>query len=153
MSNNNENRENKRNNIQKVILCACKKYMKNQKNGILFICFENEYNSDNSKYYFYNTGNFEVYCFCPLSLNIENENKYLDKDNKIIETNYFLVGGFDINRKKGMIKLYRINYGKNYNNTTIEYIENLKIKDNKDNKDKKIKFKEPISCIIHMMEN
>ena len=59
-----------------------------------------------------------------------------------IETDYFLVGGFDIKRKKGMIKLYKVNYGKKYDNTKIEYIQDLIVNDNK------IKFKGPISCII-----
>ena len=139
-----KNEENNSYNKQKVILCACKQYSKNQKNGILFISFEIKYNTNSIKlnYKFEDTGNFEVYCFCPLLLYEHSKTNILEKDIIKIETDYFLVGGFDIKRKKGMIKLYRVNYGKKYDNTKIEYIQDLIVNDNK------IKFKGPISCII-----
>ena len=150
MHNDNDNnidiKDKKSNNKQKIILCACKKYINNQKNGILIICFDNDSinnanNSNKSKYRFYDTGNYEVYCFCPLLINKNNTNNILDENPQKKMTNYFLVGGFDLKRNKGMIKLYKVNYGKTFNNTKIEYIQNLKFKDNN------IKFKGPISCI------
>ena len=94
-----------------ILLCACKKYNEYQNNGILLITLEN--NSQES-HNFYDTGNFEVYCFCPISFestinyNIFNKNNELE-DNSI---NYILVGGFNKFKGKGLIKLYRILYNK-----------------------------------------
>ena len=56
----------------KVLLCACQKYIKNQKNGILLVNINDELykidysNSLKINYYFYDTNNFEVHCFCPI---------------------------------------------------------------------------------------
>ena len=59
---------------------------------------------------------------------------------KIIDTNYFFVGGFDLDKEVGKIKLYKIIYGEQIWNTIqdIEIDENDKFED----------FDEPISCII-----
>ena len=88
----------------RILLFACKKYIKGQKNGILLL-----YNMDNLSQwkkidsYFYNTDNFEPYCICPLLIN---ESKYvLEASANEKKVDYFLVGGFDIKRKQGMIKL------------------------------------------------
>ena len=67
---NENNKENKHNINYKVLLCACKKYIKNQKNGILLVNINEKDSSQNEakiSYIFYNTKNFEVYCFCPIS--------------------------------------------------------------------------------------
>ena len=142
----------------KVLLCACKKYIKGQKNGILLVNIEDKNNNKESNnfdfnYSFYDTYNFEVYCFCPLS--IKKEKNILEKI-EFIETNYFFVGGFIKNKNQGAIKLYKIIYDKNY--FKIEFIEDIVMGNNKSNKDiylnnKKIKsakmfIKEPISSII-----
>ena len=63
----------------KILLCACKKYSKKQKNGLLIVNIKNiktikniDNDKENDKYEFnskfYDTKNFEVYCFCPLLL-------------------------------------------------------------------------------------
>ena len=61
---------------------------------------------------FYETYNFEVYCFCQIVIfennhknipNLEINNK---EGNKKIITDYFFVGGFDIEKREGKIKLY-----------------------------------------------
>ena len=85
-------------NNKEILLCACKKYLKNEENGIVIIDPEtigkNEIYSS-----FFDTKDFEVSCFCPIT----------KKDNsKILSTNYFLVGGFDSERREGMIKLYKV---------------------------------------------
>ena len=56
----------------KILLFACKKYIKSQKNGI-FVLYNfneiiNKFLSEKEKAdsYFYNTDNFEPYCICPL---------------------------------------------------------------------------------------
>ena len=112
----------------KALLCACKKYCKNQKNGILLVNIEiknNKFNNDiNLNHHFYETGHFEVYCFCPI-LRVEPE-KILDNNNiKFIDTDYFLVGGFDLYKYKGIIKLYKVIYGERFFNNKIEYIQDI----------------------------
>jgi hypothetical protein len=85
-------------NNKEILLCACKKYMKDEKNGIVIVDPEVERIKDiNSS--FFETDEFEVSCFCPIT---KKEN------DKILATNYFLVGGFDTEKREGMIKLYRL---------------------------------------------
>ena len=137
------------NNIERakiVLLCACKKYNNNQNNGILLITLEN--NSQES-HNFYDTGNFEVYCFCPIffestkSYNIFNKNKKLE-DKSI---NYILVGGFNKFKGEGVIKLYRILYDKAFE---IEYLQDIIFKKiiRKISQNTFDGFKSPINCII-----
>jgi len=138
----------------RILLLACKKYFKSQKNGIFAIynmndLLESQNNiSDYEKAdsYFYNTDNFDPYCICPLSI-IESKN-ILEASVETKETNYFLVGGFNKERKEGMIKLYKIIYQIDDKNLSkllefsIEYIQDYKII-HKDFEG----FKGPISCI------
>ena len=122
----------------KILLFACKKYIKTQRNGILLLYnLQNIFERKKVDSYFYNTDNFESYCICPLFIN---ESIYiLESSVKIKETDFFLVGGFDKKRKQGMIKLYKIIYDENI---SIEYIHDIKLFD------KHFKgFKGPISCI------
>jgi hypothetical protein len=71
-------------NKNKVLLCACKKYIKNQKNGILVVNFEG---SKNINHFFHETNNFEVYCICPIFL--FKRGKILDENPRKM-TNFFL---------------------------------------------------------------
>ena len=117
-------------NKNKVLLCACKKYVKNQKNGILVVNFEGK----NINHFFHETNNFEVYCFCPIFLN--KGDNILDENPKNM-TNYFFAGGFDPKKKQGVIKIYRLIINENKFCNKIEYIqdcifENI-IKNNKEN--------------------
>ena len=66
----------------KTLLCACKKSKASQKNGILLVNVHSE-NKINMSYLFYDTGNFEVYCFCPLM------KKDKDAKFKIFQNNHF----------------------------------------------------------------
>jgi len=140
------NEEIKNNN--KILLCACKKYNKNKKNGILLV---NPNLGDNKRIEneFYETYNFEVYCFCPIFI-FENNNKNLKNlpiDKKGIKktiTDYFFVGGFDLEKREGKIKLFKIIYGKKAWNTKIKYIQDIEFEDN----EKFEEFDGPISCII-----
>ena len=131
-----------------LLLCACKKYLKGQKNGILLI-----YNleSENVKisHKFYSTDKFEVHCFCPI-FNISK--KYIFKTNDNINiTNYFFVGGFDTAKIKGSIKLYKINKIKENNK---EIFEIKKIQDIMIPKNEQFKgFKGAISCIEQSKRN
>ena len=132
----------------KILLCACKKYIKGQKNGILLISNLDSIDSDNYKknnIKFYNTKIFEVHCFIQL-LNIDNN--MILKDFNSEKTNYFLVGGFETKKKKGILKLYEIK--KKENKTfDIEEIYDFKIEKNKEFNS----FKGPISCIEQTKNN
>ena len=134
-------------NDSKILLCGCKKYSQNQSNGILLVDLKT-YNEQ-----FYQTDDFEVYCFCPIS-NIKNDknNNNIDKYNiEIVNTDYFLVGGFEERKRMGSIKLYKKNTI-NGKNTSIEFIQDIIFK----NKDIKIGkevhhftgFERTISCMI-----
>ena len=93
------------------LLCGCKNT--NEENGILII------NLNSYKTIFQEINNFEVHCFCPIFI-IKQKN---DKMNNYY-TNYFFVGGFDTIKKKGGIKLYKLNY-EDDNIKKIEFIQDI----------------------------
>ena len=130
---------------KKIILCACKNYIKDKKNGILLLTYQIKSNRISES--FYDTGNFEIYCFCPISLiNMD----FLFKDMHSIENiKYFFVGGFDNNKKEGLIKLYKIIYNKkNFQKTKIKYMQDIRIeKDIKNYPNYFNGFNGPITCI------
>ena len=123
-------------NGNKVLLCACKKYIKNQKNGILVMNFNEK---KNINHFFHETNNFEVYCICPIFI-INGDN--ITSSNKMNATSFFFAGGFDLKKRKGLIKIYKLINENNYCKR-IEYMLDYIIKDD-NNKDK---FKGPVSCI------
>ena len=137
-------------NNSKLLLIACKKYRRGDRNGILSLKIQ--LNNDKGKKFekFYDTKNFEVYCFCPI-LKIENE-FVLENNNKsqAIETEYFFVGGFDLDRNEGLIKLYKVIYDDEIKKIEIEYIRDIIIEKKIRKEDSKCfkGFKGPISCII-----
>ena len=118
-------------NNNQVLLCACKKYKNTQKNGILLINnlksikFNNFEDKINIK--FYDTNNFEVHCFCQIStLNNINNKRIINNSNFLIKSNYFFVGGFDTDKGKGCLKLYKFDDEKF---EIKEIVNNVKIKD------------------------
>ena len=133
----------------KILLCACKHYQKNQKNGILLV---NPQLGDNKNIEnpFYETKNFEVYCFCPILIIKNNNNNFENIDEKyreninITDTEYFLVGGFDTEKREGQIKLYKIIYGAKAWETEIEFIQDIVIPYDDQFED----FDGAITCII-----
>ena len=131
----------------KILLCACKNYNSIKKNGLLLVYIE--FNQDKEKFYpcFYDTGDFEVYCFCQIS-NVDNNNPINGdisrKENIFINnTDYFLVGGFDKN-KNGEIKLFKIINKDNPNKIKIICIQDIIIKPN----DNFEGFQGPINCMV-----
>ena len=133
----------------KTLLCACKKYIRNQKNGILIVNFENNINNDDNLFpkieeYFFDTNNFEVFCFCPII--IKEDNIYFDEKIKK-ETNYFFVGGYNPKKYSGIIKLFKINYEVNDIKKKIEYIDDVFI----DKKNRE--YTGPVSCITQSTNN
>ena len=121
----------------KIVLCACKKNTKYQKNGILLV---NTHIEDNQEIFdcFYDTFSFEPYCFCEL--------KYIYKKEKEInkyETFYFLVGGLNAIKGIGVLKLYKIIYEHKAYNTKIEYIDDISFEH-----DNFLGFEGPITSLI-----
>ena len=132
----------------RLLLCACKKYLKFQKNGILLLSFEENNNISNSfmpiNYTFYNTNNFEVFCFCPITIKSDYEqiiNVSVKKDK--IYSDYFFVGGFDLFKKEGIIKLFKVIYSEKLKKNRIEFIQDISFFQ----KEKCKRFNGPISCI------
>ena len=135
----------------KILLCACKKYKENERNGILLVNPQLQ-NNTRVKNEFYDTDDFEVYCICPILL-IDNKNKNFDdidekykKNIKIEDSEYFLVGGFDIEKREGLIKLYKVIYSKEASETRIKFIQDINI-DIIENQ-KYEYFDGPINCIF-----
>ena len=131
---------------KKLLLCACKKYIKGQKNGILLLMNFEENNDQNNnnidiKTYFFDTRNFEVYCFCQILILT---NIILQKKNK--KTNYFLAGGFEKEKKRGIIKLFKVIYNYEKSESSIEFIQDIEIINQYDSNEFII-LKKPISCI------
>ena len=144
----------------KFLLCACKKYFSDQKNGILLVYPQIE---DKRQMFenFCDTDHFEVYCFCPITIvktTEITENGKIDSKN----SDFFFVGGFDNEKKEGKIRLYKIIFSeekiKNKNeylhdksNTKIEYLQDIELYQEEQNKQKiKLAFEGPISCIIQI---
>ena len=119
-------------NKYQILICACTKYLPDQRNGILLV--NPQFEDRNVEDPFYDTGEFEVYCICPIIKVIGQEN---------IETNFFLVGGFDNEKYEGKIRLYKVIYNDKAYKTKIEYLQDIEFELN----DKFGGFEGPISCI------
>ena len=71
----------------------------------------------------------------------------------MIETDFFLVGGLDLENNQGMIKLYKVNYNeRNFEKTEIEFVKDIEIKPNDENNPFD-GFKGAITCIIQSKYN
>lgn len=115
-----------------ILLYACKKYVSSQENGILLINPDIKENEE-VKAVFKRTDYFEVKCFCQITIK-KQETKAK------IQTNYFLVGGFDVEKRIGVIKLYKIIMLNDI--IDIEFIDDL------DFEEDKITFSGGINCIV-----
>ena len=123
---------------QKVLLCACKKYTKKQKNGILLINTELLYNEELTTN-FIEIDSFEVNCFCQINIK---------ENNKNTKTNYVLVGGLDTEKREGIIKLCKL-IKINDNIFNIEILEDIFIGYTKDFEG----FQGSINCIVQSKNN
>lgn len=128
------------NDKDKILLCACKYYLEGQKNGILLVNPDIEDSQDINEL-FYDTEEFEVYCFCQISM--------INNKSKMKYTNYFLVGGFDTEKGEGLIKLYRIMLNERVTQTKIEFILDIVIDSNENLEG----IERPISCITQSKKN
>ena len=116
-----------------VLICTCKK---EKKNGFLLLNMDLDKKKEYFSEYFYDTKEFEPHCYCQL-LDIENNNSIYDditneNNIEITKTNYFLVGGFDPEKRMGIVKLYKMIYDKE-NNVKVKYLFDLDMKDNDNN--------------------
>ena len=132
----------------KLLFAACKKYFKDDKNGILLVKLKINSNDIKTEYQkFYDTKNFEVYCFCPI---LKIDKKEMLNPAQKIDTGYFLVGGFDLDKEQGLIKLYKVIYYDEIEKIEIEYIHDIIMvkKEGKNYLEFFKGFKGPINCII-----
>ena len=139
---------------KKVLLCACKKYTRSENNGIVLANFCLEEKNSYIRTKFYDTEKFEVYCFCQLSINKNNIKAIFNSNYQFEKTDYFLVGGFDTKKGRGMIKLYILIYNydeENNNDVSIEFVETDIFKSAKNREFNG--FKGPVSCIIQSKRN
>ena len=118
-----------------ILLCACKKYFPDQKNGILLVNPQLQDNQEIEKP-FYPTNDFQVHCFCQI-LNFKrnnNENNLNDSqyETEYEETNYFLVGGFDEDKREGKVQLYKVLNGLKASSTKIKYLQDIEFDENKE---------------------
>ena len=149
---------------ENVLLCACKKYTSEYKNGILLVLLSNkckEKHKDNCncievKEKFLDTKEFEVYCFCPIWQSLKQGEQKGAKTKFSKKTDYFLVGGFDNNLREGKIKLYRYERENNNNVTDIKFLQNIEFEkdeylmcDKTSNEIKTTKFKGLFSGAIN----
>ena len=102
-----------------------KNILKTKKNGILFINTSN----DEFKYCFYNTEDFEVYCFCQIKERLQQvDSEINDIEEPTIPTDFFLVGGFDPTRGEGLIKLYKLFDNEDTKQKDIKFLQDIEFK-------------------------
>ena len=121
----------------KILLCACKKYSEGQKNGILLINLQLSETDIKKNTFFYDTGDFEVYCFCPIL--IINYSEIIKNDFIYKETKYVLVGGYDSKKQKGSIKLFKLIFDNDSYKNEIEFLQDID--------DEYTLFNGPVTCI------
>lgn len=141
--NKNKNKSNVHNNATenaKLLFCACTKYFEEQKNGIFIMC--PNINAKRIQDEFYDTGDFEVFCFCLLIKSANEEKGENDENGKNdVDKHFLLVGGYDNNFNKGLVKIFEIIYD------TDDKIELTKLKFRR-NVYNLSNSKQPINCII-----
>ena len=118
---------------KQILICTCQK---EKKNGFLLLNMDLGKKEKKFSEEFQDTKEFEPHCYCQL-LNVENNNNINDditnEDNiQITYTDYFVVGGFDPEKRMGIIKLYKMIYDEE-NNVKIKYLFDLEMRDDEKN--------------------
>ena len=123
-------------NTNELLLCACKSYNLGSKNGIMLSKLNtNKFPIKLISLEFYDTEDFEISCFCSV---------YENKDRRFV---YVLVGGFESDKKRGMVKLYKIYHDVNDDRVKLEYIQ-----DAIENSENNVEFDGTINNIIRPKE-
>ena len=110
---------NKNENI--ILLCACKKYTSSQKSGIVLINIS--LNQKEFKETFTITDNFEIYTIFHIDLDSDGKNKKYE---------FLFVGGFDLEKREGKIKLYKIYDNKVNGNEQLKYLQDIELDEGND---------------------
>jgi len=69
--------------------------------------------------------------------------KKKERKKKIIDTEYFLVGGFNVDKSEGEIKLFKVIYSDKEIDNKIEFVQDIEFERNKDFTG----FEGAVSCI------
>ena len=102
--------------IDNILLCIC---MENSSNGILLV--EPLLRDYQEVYCKFHKTDFEVNCFCQINKYIKESINNIEKAiNK--ETNYFLVGRFNEEKRIGVIELYELIYDEEGTHIKINFI-------------------------------
>ena len=128
---------------EKILLCGCKDYDSKHQNGILLMKVKNIRSEES--YIFINLEDFEVNCFCQISRK---------ENNKIVMTDFILVGGFQSDKAIGAIKLFRLRHEEIKDDYNLEFLEDIFF-ENCIKANEKIEegFERTISCIIQSKTN
>ena len=115
---------------RKILLCACKKYFPEQKNGIVIIDLSTP-NTENISEQYFDTDNFEVNCFRPI-LDVKNKSmdKYGEESSEYADTGFFFAGGFDQEKGEAIMQLYKAYYDNEEQHISIEYLQDIELKSN-----------------------
>ena len=114
-----------------ILLCSCKKYSSKDKNGILMVIIS-EINNSKSPERFFETGEFEVHCICPIikkkggNICININSSYKNNEEQYFKTCYFFAGGFDNKFGEGKIKLFKLDK-KNNEIRGIKFLQDVEI--------------------------
>ena len=122
----------------KLLFC-CKKYNSLQKNGILIIDINSisEENPDKLIYKFFVTNNFEVNCISQIFIKKINLNGDIIYEGTI----FFFVGGFDVDKRIGSVRLYKF---KKENSLDIRYLQDI---------ENFYEFEMPVNSITQLKES
>ena len=119
----NENQNNQNN--ENYLICACKKYLDEQVNGILLVNIKNDYST-----YFLPTDEFEVYCICQICEEQTSGYMLINQRDKGKGTEFFLAGGFDKIKRQGKIKLFKLYKNKKSGETKIIFLQDIEFENN-----------------------
>ena len=119
---------------RQILLCSCKK---EKKHGFLVLNMNLEEEEKKFDEFFYETKDFEPSCICQLS-NVENNNSITDDITKeqnieIQNTEFFVVGGFDPDKRSGVLKLYKLQYNKYNENVKVKFLVDIETEDEDNN--------------------
>ena len=111
---------------RQILVCSCKK---EDKHGLLVLNMDLEKKEKEVSEHFFETKNFEPSCISQILI-VENNNSItgniINENNiDIKETEFLMVGGFDQDKRIGVIKLYKIQFDKKNGNVKVKYLVDI----------------------------